>query len=103
MIDDYSEVVDFISKMEKALPIPLYPPKAFVHSMREKGMKIKPKREVSIEKIFYLGDEGGIMCAVKNPGKENIIVSLTHLHVKANHPLAKDIRAYQMRRKEKLS
>ena len=66
-------------------------------------MKIKPKREVSIEKIFYLGDEGGIMCAVKNPGKEDIVVSLTHLRIKANHPLAKDIRAYQMRRKEKLS
>ena len=59
--------------------------------------------EVLIEKVLYFGDEGGIICVVKNPGKEAIMVSLTHLRVKANHPLAKDIRAYQMRRIKKLS
>ena len=40
MIDDYSEVGELISKMEEALPIPMYPAKAFVHSMRDKGMKV---------------------------------------------------------------
>ncbi len=105
MIDNYSEVVDLISKMEEALPIPMYPTKAFAHLMREQGVKVKSKGEVLIEKIFYLGDEGGIMCAVVVPKQkeEVFITSLTHLRVKAKHPLAKDIRAYQMRRIEKLS
>ena len=105
MIDDYSEVVELISKMEAALPIPVYPTKAFVHLMREQGVKVKSKREVLIEKVIYLGDEGGIGCALTVSKQEEkvFITSLTHLRVKAIHPLAKDIRAYQMRRKEKLS
>ena len=105
MIDNKVEVVELISKMKEALPIPMYPTKAFAHLMREQGVKVKSKGEVLIEKVFYLGDEGGIMCAlvVQKQKEEVFITSLTHLRVKANHPLAKDIRAYQIRRIEKLS
>jgi hypothetical protein len=105
MIDDFTEVKELIGKMQATLPIPVYPSKAFIHIMREQGVKVKSKHELLIEKVVYLGDEGGIACVLKLPGhKEKVfITSLTHLRVKTNHPLAKDIRAYQIKRTKKLA
>src|SRR3990170_2020086 len=96
MIDDFTEVKELIGKMQATLPI---------HVMREQGVKVKSKHELLIEKVVYLGDEGGIACALKLPGyKEKVfITSLTHLRVKTNHPLAKDIQAYQIKRTKKLA
>jgi len=47
-----------------------------------------------------MGDEGGIMCDVTptKAAREAFVVSLTHLRIAPNHPLAHDIRAYQRER-----
>jgi len=105
MIDDYDKAMELMRKMEARLPIPARPTGAFVRTMREQGVKIPRDQELQIKRVFYAGDEGGIMCDVtlSEEAKEAIIVSLTHLRVPARHPLAKEIREYQRERTRRLA
>jgi hypothetical protein len=57
------------------------------------------------KRVFYMGDEGGIMCDI-NPtenSKVALVCSLTHLEVVGDDPLAGDMRSYQQERGRKLS
>ena len=62
-------------------------------------------QELAIKSVFYMGDEGGIMCDVTPPGMATtpVICSLTHLEVLPGHPLTDDLRAYQVARTRKLA
>jgi hypothetical protein len=73
--------------------------------MRERGVKIAHDQELQIKRVFYLSDEGGITCDVKpsRDAKEALIVSLTHLRVRRQHPLAQEIRAYQRERTRRIA
>ncbi len=105
MIDDYAKAMELMRKMEAQLPIPARPTGAFVHAMRERGVKIPRDQELQIKRVFYAGDEGGICCDVtlSEDAKEAIIVSITHLRVRSRHPLAKEIRAYQRERTRRIA
>ena len=98
MIDDYQKTMELIKDIEENLPIFAYQTKNLVHSLRDNNdEKIKAKEKLKIDRVLYLGDEGGIGCAImiKN-AKEALIVSLTHLRIDKRHPLFKAIRAYQL-------
>ena len=76
----------------------------FIRTMKAQGVKIARDQELPIKRVFYMGDEGGISCDVTPPGmKDPVICSITHIRIKASHPLAKEIRAYQMERKQRLA
>jgi len=87
------------------LPIPAQATNALVRSLRASAVNIASKRRMQIEKVMYLGDEGGIGCKLKVPGQEDtaVVVSLTHLRLPSTHPLAPDVRAYQIARTKKLA
>ena len=104
MIDDYDEAMELIHKIEKQLPIIVHPGKVLVQSMREQGVKLTSDRELEIEHVFYMGDEGGIECGISldSQGKDFMVVSLTHLRVIPGQPLSNEIRAYQIQRNNKL-
>ena len=104
MIDNYEETMALIDKIKAQLPLPVYAGRGLIHSMREHGIHIKARRRIMVIDVFYMGDEGGIMCALEplGEGKEAFLSSLTHVEV-ARHPLAKAIRAYQRDRKRKLA
>jgi hypothetical protein len=105
MIDDAAQVSDLIGKLEAQLPIPATPTGATVRQLREQGLKISAERVLFIKRVFYFGDEGGIMCDVTQTkdAKNAIVISLTHLRVAPHHPLAKDIRAYQQQRTRRIA
>ena len=105
MIDDYAKAMELMRKMEAQLPIPARPTGAFIRAIRERGVKIPRDQELQIKRVFYAGDEGGIMCDVtlSEEAKEAIIVSITHLRVPSHHPLAEEIRQYQQERTRKLA
>ncbi|MBC8263174.1 MAG: hypothetical protein H8E47_03510 [Anaerolineales bacterium] len=105
VIDDHAKATELMRKMETQLPIPARPTSAFVRAMREQGVKIPRDQELQIKRVFYAGDEGGIMCDVtlSEEAKEAIIVSITHLRVPPRHPLAKEIREYQQERTRRLA
>ncbi len=105
MIDDYLQVTALIQKMKAHLPIPAQATSALVRNLRTSAVKIGSKRLLQIENVMYLGDEGGIGCGLKVPGQEDtaLVVSLTHLRLPSTHPLAPDVRAYQVARTKKLA
>jgi hypothetical protein len=105
MIDDPTQVTALMQKMEAHLPIPAQATNALVRTLRASAVKISSKQRMQIEKVLYLGDEGGIGCGLKVPGQEDtaVVVSLTHLRLPSAHPLAPDVRAYQIARTKKLA
>jgi hypothetical protein len=52
-----------------------------------------------VDWVKYSGDVGGINCAFEySIGGERYAVSLTHLKIDPEHPLAQEVIAYQQRR-----
>ena len=105
MIDHYGKAMELLGKMQALLPIPVQATRMLVRSMRENGIRIRSTQDLQIESVLYMGDEGGIGCAIKVPGHEEnpIITSLTYIRIKPGHPLAEEIRLYQAVRKRKIA
>lgn len=102
-IDDPQQVKELMGKMEAHLPIPAEVARATANYLSSKGSFLPPHRQVSISKVFYAGDEGGIMCAIPPKGSvDAVVISLTHLKIPYSHPLEKEIRAYQKARIRKI-
>jgi hypothetical protein len=105
MIDDYARAMELVKKIEDQLPIPVRLGSPVKRTLRDKGLTVSRDREFEIKRVFYFGDEGGIMCDVTpaQDAKEALVVSLTHLLVPARHPLAQEIRAYQRERARRIA
>ena len=105
MIDDPAIVTKLMLQMEEHLPIPANPTSATARHLRTQGLKISADRVLFIQRVFYAGDEGGIMCDVTptKAAKAAIVISLTHLRVAPSHPLSKDIHTYQQQRIRRIS
>ncbi len=105
MIDDYAKAMELVRKMEAYLPIPARPTRTFLQAMHDRNIKVRSGQKLQIESVLYMGDEGGIGCAVQLPALEGTVTvaSLTHIRVPSSHPLFKEIRAYQIERTNKLA
>jgi hypothetical protein len=106
MIDDEKEVQQLLRDMEGQLPISARPTRGLLQTLAQGGMKCRPDESLQIGSVLYLGDVGGIACALKKwptAGKDAVVVSLTHLRVDDSHPLAARIRAYQAKRSAKIA
>jgi len=67
-------------------------------------VKASVDRALSVKRVFYAGDEGGIVCAVtpSRAAKQVFTVSLTHVRIAPHHPLLPAVLVYQ-REREKAS
>jgi hypothetical protein len=104
MIDNYNEAMALLKKMKAHLPITASAGTVLVQTLRRGGTKITPRQELEIKDVLYLGDEGGIACAIYLPGEQKTatIASLTHLRISPDHPLGPEIVSYQLTRNRKL-
>ncbi len=92
--------VTLLEEMKQYLPIPAHPTEELSQHLRKKGIHIDTNRDLNIIAVFDSGDMGGIVCAIegnKNQ-KEALVISLTHLIIKPDHPLSDKIAAYQKQR-----
>ncbi len=105
MIDNPARVARLIEQLHGYLPIPAFPTKEIVRTLRRGGVKASVERSLSVKHVFYAGDEAGIVCDVTptRNAKTVVLVSLTHLRVAADHPLAAPILAYQLERVRRLA
>lgn len=105
MIDNYAKTMELIEKMKEHLPIPIRPTKEFIQAMKDNKIKITKEQDLQMDSVVYMGDEGGISCSISMPkeSKRALIVSITHVQIKASHPLAVEIGEYQKKRVRKLS
>jgi len=79
--------------MKEALPLYATPSKYLLKQFRE--MRASDKLEIM--DILYLGNEGGISCAIKKEDQV-MVVSITHLIFPAEHSLTREIDAYKRNR-----
>jgi hypothetical protein len=100
MVDDYSKALALTERMKKLLPFPVYPSKILVKMLEDKGSKLKFNQGIQVIDLLYSGDEGGILCCLESQPeqKEALVISLTHLVIPDENPLAQEIRAYQKKR-----
>lgn len=105
MIDHPGTVARVLEQMQDHLPIAAFPTKELVRILRRGGVKASVDRALSIKRVLYAGDEGGIVCDVtpSRAAKEAFIVSLTHLRLPPHHPLFAAIVAYQLERVRRLA
>jgi hypothetical protein len=104
VIDNPGTVAQLLEQMQDQLPIPAFPTKEIVRILRRGGVQASTDRALSIKRVFYAGDEGGIVCDVTpSRAKEVFIVSLTHLRITPHHPLFAAIVAYQHGRVRRLA
>ncbi|MHC5599943.1 MAG: hypothetical protein ACYTXC_29095 [Nostoc sp.] len=105
-IDDYNVAKALTEKLKESLPIKAWAGKEFLKTLKKKGENADPDREFEIDFVDYSGDEGGIMCGLKEPNnpesKEKYFASLTHLKIDPDHPLVSEVQAYQRQRIRKL-
>jgi hypothetical protein len=103
MIDDEKEARDLIEALNGHLPMRAYATLPLVKAVRQDGANINVNDAVQIDSLLYLGDEGGIACAIElTGGKTVVITSITHLRMERDHPLANRVHAYQTRRAQRL-
>jgi hypothetical protein len=105
MIDNPATVARLMEQLPGQLPMPVFPTKELVRTLRRRAVKASVHRALTIKRVFYAGDEGGIVCDVtpSQGAKEVFVVSLTHLRLASNHPLFGTILAYQRERVSRLA
>ena len=103
MIDNEKEAYELIEALNEHLPMRAYATLPLVKAVRRQGADIHVNDAVKIDSVLYLGDEGGVACSIGLPGGKTVVVtSITHLRIDSDHPLARRIQAYQLRRSQHL-
>jgi hypothetical protein len=94
-----------MEEMQARLPISVRPTPALMKLAKKQGLGIYRNDSLLIKRVFYMGDEGGIMCDITpaENRKVALVCSLTHLEVVGDDPLAGEMRSYQQERGRKLS
>ena len=105
MLDNHGLAKELMAEIEANLPLPVIPTKELQKVINERGIKVPSGHLFLIEKVFYMGDEGGICCGITLPDdlKEDLVVSITHLSINQSSSLGKKIKRYQKKRIRYLS
>ena len=105
MIDNPKQVASLMQKLKTHLPNPAKATNALIRQLSTNSLNITPNSQIEIADVIYMGDEGGICCALKVIDQEEVavVVSLTHLRLLETNPLSADVAAYQTLRTKKLA
>jgi metal-responsive CopG/Arc/MetJ family transcriptional regulator len=99
-VDNYQAAIALTEKIKAQLPIMAEPTKNYLQQMKKQGTRIAQGQKFAIDSVLYMGDDGGICCALRNEetDEQAYIVSITHLVVDPDHSLAPEIQDYQRQR-----
>ncbi|HME85508.1 MAG TPA: hypothetical protein VKG91_13400 [Roseiarcus sp.] len=103
MLDRPEKTLELLATLEAAAPFEVELTSdalALLRSQENVGL-IEPRQVVS--KVYYAGDEGGIICGLlRNETEDGVYLSLTHMRLHRKHPFADAVIAYQNHRVKKL-
>jgi len=105
MIDDPEKTDRLIAALKASLPVETRLSPALMATLSKQASDHKIPDRCNVISIFYMGEEGGIMCRLDIGGSDTktpYIVSMTHLDFNRRVPLFRQIDAYQRRRIKKL-
>jgi hypothetical protein len=103
MLDHPEKTPKLLAALKAAAPFEVELTERLVKYLRAQQLAGADRKHHTVSDLSYAGDEGGIMCHVVLPEKqEALVVSLTHLYVPRTMPLAEAIADYQKHRVKKL-
>jgi hypothetical protein len=104
-IDDPIAANILTVKISDAIPFQAFLGKSLLKISERDGHKTDSETPFDIDWAAYSGDEGGIMCALKNTleNGEMYVASITQIKIDPEHPLAPEIESYQQERIKKLA
>ena len=101
MLDNPEKTTKLLAALKAAVPFEVELTERLVNQLRAQHHAGAEHHTVS--DLSYAGDEGGIVCHIVPPEKQEVlVVSLTQLHVPRAMPLAAAIADYQKHRVKKL-
>ncbi len=92
-MEDAAKALELMERMEALLPMTVYAAPPLLAMMKEEGEKRSKNGELLVTKLIYSGDVGGITCAIETGNGSPYVVSITHLIIPDNNPLAEEIKA----------
>jgi hypothetical protein len=101
MIGNPGKTQRLLSDLQAALPLETRIGPQLAVLLRDKMPDLKPFQRCQVTKVFYTGDEGGILCHLdltEDASEEVYLTSITHLVFDPRLPLARQIAAYQKHR-----
>lgn len=104
-VDDPEQVHHLLRAIEGCLPITAAATPALLPSLREIFTTGSIPLKWQVSRVDYAGDEGGIMCRLvggQGDDERTVHVSITHLAFDESTPCAREISAYQKRRRMRL-
>jgi hypothetical protein len=106
-IDDFVEAQALTDKLQDTLPFKVLPTKFFLNFLLDRGESVPADAEFVVESLFYSGDGGGIICALADSpvfsnSQEKMVISISHLKIDPDHPLAMEVIEYQRKRIHRL-
>ncbi len=107
MISKEQKLIDILSDK---LPIKVFPERNLLPKLREtfNTSDIKLDTIFEVQKMFYLGDEGGLCCEIIPLGFTTskdvaaFICSITHLRIKVGEPFFTELESYRSKRIKRL-
>lgn len=105
MIDDPEKTDRLVAELEASLPLETRLSQTLKGSLIKQSSDLDIPDRCNVTSIFYMGEEGGIVCGLDIGGPETktpYIVSITHLIFERRIPLFRQIDTYQRHRIKKL-
>jgi len=105
MIDDPIKTGRLIADLKASLPVATNIPADVARLLSEKSPDVSIPSRCNVVDLFYMGDEGGIVCALDIGGpeaKQARLISITALAFDRKAPCAREIETYQRHREKKL-
>jgi len=83
MIDNPKQVTTLMQKLKSHLPIPAKATDALIRNLRTNSINLSSNTGIEIKDVMYMGDEGGICCALRVIDQEDVavVVSITNLRI----------------------
>jgi hypothetical protein len=92
------EIADLINEISDILPIYAYPTKQLVKTLGDRRIRETTRFEIVFVRDF--GYAGGLMCDIKLPDNQVLVVSSTNLRFLDDAPIYDKINKYKNDRKE---
>ncbi len=103
MIDNPEKTRPLLATLEAAAPFEVDLTSELLATLKQSPSCGPLEKRQTVSALYYLGDEGGIMCRIQPPNQPNpIYTSITHIRVPAYLPFAADVVDYQKHRVKKL-
>jgi len=103
MLDHPEKTARLLAALKAAVPFKVELVPSLVTYLRAQHVAMADQTQHIVSNLSYAGDEGGIVCHIAPPDKEEaLVVSLTQVRVPRSMPLAAAVADYHNHRVKKL-